>query len=88
MQKLNRFLRSWAGYFRYGNSAWEFSKLRVYAALRFLLWWTNRRHWRRPNVWRRRMHGVADRLGLLTPAGWVVASRPNRPWPEQPNASR
>ena len=50
MQKLNRFLRGWAGYFRYGNSAWEFSKLRVYAALRFLLWWTNRRHWRRPNV--------------------------------------
>ena len=39
VQDVNRFLRGWAGYFRYGNVAREFSKLRAYAGLRLMLWW-------------------------------------------------
>ena len=31
VQELNRFLRGWAGYFRYGNSARTFDKINLYA---------------------------------------------------------
>ena len=34
VEELNRFLRGWAGYFRYGNSAQRFSQIRDYAAMR------------------------------------------------------
>ncbi|MHB8499100.1 MAG: group II intron maturase-specific domain-containing protein [Acidimicrobiales bacterium] len=30
----NRFLRGWAGYFRFGNSAWTFDKINDYAVMR------------------------------------------------------
>lgn len=86
VQDVNRFLRGWAGYFRYGNVAREFAKLRWYAALRLFLWWTKRQRWR--HRWRTRRHSIADRLGLLTLDGWVVAPRPNRPWRARPNAVR
>ena len=31
VQDLNRFLRGWAGYFRYGNSARHFDKITLHA---------------------------------------------------------
>jgi RNA-directed DNA polymerase len=34
VEELNRFLRGWAGYFRYGNSAARFTKIRYYALMR------------------------------------------------------
>ncbi len=34
MQDLNRFLRGWAGYFRYGNSAQFFDKITLHALRR------------------------------------------------------
>ena len=86
VQDVNRFLRGWAGYFRYGNVAREFSKLRAYAGLRLMLWWGKRQRWRRRRQYR--PFPLADRLGLLTLDGWVVAPRPNRPWRVKPNAVR
>ena len=35
--ELNRFLRGWAGFFRFGNSAWTFDKIRSYAVMRVAL---------------------------------------------------
>jgi RNA-directed DNA polymerase len=34
VQDLNRFLRGWTGYFRYGNSAQFFDKISLYAGSR------------------------------------------------------
>jgi len=45
--ELNMFLRGWAGYFRYGNSARALGQIRNYALLRLALWMSkkgNRRH--------------------------------------------
>ncbi len=86
VRDVNRFLRGWAGYFRYGNVARDFGKLRWYAALRLFLWWAKRQRWR--HRWRTARHSIADRLGLLTLDGWVVAPRPNRPWRVRANAVR
>ena len=36
-EDLNRFLRGWAAYFRFGNSADRFSKIRQYARMRLAL---------------------------------------------------
>ncbi len=37
VQNINVFLRGWAGFFRYGNSAREFDKIRKYAEMRLAL---------------------------------------------------
>ena len=37
VQDINRFLRGWAAYFRYGNSAHRFNKIRHYARTRLAL---------------------------------------------------
>ena len=42
MQDLNRFLRGWAGYFRYGNSARHFDKITHHAIRRLALFVANR----------------------------------------------
>ena len=42
VQDVNRFLRGWAGYFRYGNTARQFTRITGYAAMRVLLWWAKR----------------------------------------------
>jgi hypothetical protein len=36
-EEMNRFLRGWAGYFRYGHSAQRLSKIRQYARMRLAL---------------------------------------------------
>ncbi|WP_443079363.1 group II intron maturase-specific domain-containing protein [Streptomyces sp. P5-A9] len=45
---MNVFLRGWAAYFRFGNSAHIFDQIGSYAAARSLLSWTVR-----PPSWRR-----------------------------------
>ena len=42
---INLFLRGWAGYFRYGNSAHTFDKIRSYALMRLALF-VGKRHQR------------------------------------------
>jgi RNA-directed DNA polymerase len=86
VQEINRFLRGWAGFYRYGNSARHLITISWYAQMR-LARFVAKRHGRRP-VFGRWAVGVAsaNRLGLVDLAGIVVAPRPNRPWRGKPIA--
>ena len=79
VQEINLFLRGWAGYFRYGNSAHAFDKIRRYALMRLALFLAKRhqrgRAWGFAQVYRSR-----NELGLISLNGIVVAPRPNRAW--------
>ena len=77
---LNRLLRGWAGYFRYGNSAERFDKIRSYAVERVALV-VARRH-RRSRQWGRSvvMFQSPDQFGLIVLDGTVIAPRPRRDW--------
>ena len=85
VQDLNAYLRGWAGYFRYGNSAPHFNLIRNYALDRLALFVAKRHQRTRSYGW----WAVAyqpGQLGLIDLAGSVVAPRPHKPWREQPNA--
>jgi len=77
--EVNLFLRGWAGFFRYGNSAHVFDKIRKYAVMRIALFVAKRhkrgRSWGFAVVYR-----SPDSLGLISLNGIVVAPRPNRAW--------
>ena len=79
VQEINLFLRGWAGYFRYGNSAHAFDKIRRYVLMRLALFLAKRhqhgRAWGFTQVYRSR-----NELGLISLNGIVVAPRPNRAW--------
>ncbi|MCA1696901.1 MAG: hypothetical protein LC749_20455 [Actinobacteria bacterium] len=79
VRDLNRFLRGWADYFRYGNSAQFFDKIGLYA-FRRLAGFIAKRHKRRKRYGWRVMAQAPDRLGLINLNGIIVAPRPNRPW--------
>ena len=76
---LNRFLRGWAGYFRYGNSTVQFDTIIRHAERRLQLWIaaSHQQPWR---YGRRAFDARADRYGLVTLNGTIAAPRPNRPW--------
>ena len=77
--EVNRFLRGWAGFFRYGNSAAEFDKIRKYALMRIALF-VAKRH-KRGRTWGfALLYRSPDSLGLISLNGTVVAPRPNRTW--------
>ncbi len=83
---VNRYLRGWVSYFRYGNSAQAFNSLRWYAGWRLKVWWGKRLGWRL-----RHRYGpfpLAHHLGLIRLAGRVVTPRPMRPWRGAPRAAR
>ena len=76
---LNRYLRGWAGYFRYGNSTVQFDQITHHADRRLALliahryqraWWYGRKV----------LNDRPDRYGLISLNGTIVAPRPNRPW--------
>jgi RNA-directed DNA polymerase len=79
VQEINLFLRGWAGYFRYGNSAHAFDAIRRYALMRLALFIGKRhqrgRAWGFAQIYR----SPAD-LGLISLNGIVVAPRPHRAW--------
>jgi RNA-directed DNA polymerase len=80
VQDLNRFLRGWAGYFRYGNSARAFDKITHHAIVR-VGGFVTKRHKRRGRYgWWAIVHQSPDRMGLINLNGTIVAPRPNRPW--------
>lgn len=83
---VNRFLRGWAAYFRYGNSARHFDKIRDYAVMR-LAGFLAKRH-RRSRGWGRYVLAFASSndLGLIALHGIVAAPRPFRAWRVRPNA--
>ena len=86
VEDVNVFLRGWAGYFRYGNSAREFKKIRNYALSRLAILVANRHKKPRSYGWKMVVYQSPDNLGLINLNGSVVAPWPNRPWREKPNA--
>jgi RNA-directed DNA polymerase len=80
VQDVNVFLRGWAGYYRYGNSARAFDKITLYAMNRLSRFVAKRhkRSWR--YGWKAVAYQSPDRLGLINLNGTIVPSRPNRPW--------
>jgi RNA-directed DNA polymerase len=79
VQDLNRFLRGWAGYFRYGNSTVQFDQIIRHADRRLALL-IAKRHQRPWRYGRQVLNARLDRYGLISLHGTIVAPRPNRPW--------
>jgi group II intron reverse transcriptase/maturase len=79
VRDLNRFLRGWAGYFRYGNSAQFFDKITLHA-LRRLAGFIAKRHQRRKRYGWWVVAHQTHRMGLIDLNGTIVAPRPNRSW--------
>ena len=76
---LNRFLRGWAGFFRIGNSARAFDKIRRHAFERLAIFVANLH--RRSRRWGLRYVRLSpNHLGLVNLNGLVVAPRPNYAW--------
>ncbi len=77
--EVNLFLRGFAGYFRYGNSATVFDKIRKYALMRIALF-VGKQHQRDRSWGFAAVYRSPVSLGLVSLNGIVVAPRPNRPW--------
>jgi group II intron reverse transcriptase/maturase len=80
VQDLNRFLRGWAGYFRYGNSARHFNLIEHHAHNRLALFVAKRHQRSRAYGWRVVTYSSPNRLGLVSLSGTFVAPRPHRAW--------
>ena len=80
VQDLNGYLRGWAGYFRYGNSARHFNLIQYHAYDRLTLFMAKRHQ--RTRAYGRRLvsYRSPDRLGLISLSGTIVAPRPHRAW--------
>src|ERR671934_122274 len=79
--ELNRFLRGWAGYFRYGNSARVLGQIRNYALRRVALLLSKTGKRRRSWDWgMRQVLRSPDHLGLISLDGAVIPPRPFRDW--------
>ena len=84
-EDLNRFLRGWAAYFRFGNSADRFGKISEYARMRMALFIAKRTRRTRKLGWA--VLARRDQLGLITLSGIVVAPYPFKDWRVKPNAA-
>jgi group II intron reverse transcriptase/maturase len=83
---MNRFLRGWAAYFRFGNSTRAFEKIISYARMRLAIF-VAKRH-KRSRAWGRSVvyFQSPNHLGLLDLDGTIAAPRPFRAWRVTPNA--
>jgi group II intron reverse transcriptase/maturase len=80
VQDLNRFLRGWANYFRYGNSRLHFTRITTYA-LRRLALFVAKRHKRKSGYGMTVVAFVSpNRMGLVNLDGLVVTPSPFRDW--------
>jgi len=86
VQDVNRFLRGWAGYFRYGNSARPFDCIHAHAVNRLVQFLAKRHKRPRSYGWAVVVHESPNYMGLFNLNGAVVAPRPDRPW-RTPNAA-
>jgi group II intron reverse transcriptase/maturase len=88
VEDLNRFLRGWAAYFRYGNSADQFNKINQYAWMRMAIFIAKRHRRSRNFGWSVVAYASTNQLGLidLTRKGTIAAPRPLRAWRVKPNA--
>ena len=80
VQEVNTFLRGWAGYFRYGNSARHFDAISNYAAGRLAMHVAKRHKRSRGYGWSVLAYQSPNRLGLIDLTGTIVAPRPHRAW--------
>lgn len=78
IHEINLFLRGWAAYFRYGNSARMFHKIRHYALDRVALFVAKRYRHRRGWGWSQVVYRSRDHLKLIDITGTVVAPRPTQ----------
>lgn len=86
VQDINLLLRGWAGYFKYGNSARHFGKIRDYAKMRLAIVLRKRHKRSREFGWSVVAYS-GNELGLIGLVGTVVAPRPFKPWRrDRPNA--
>jgi RNA-directed DNA polymerase len=86
VKDLNRFLRGWAGYFRYGHSAARFRKINQHAQGRLALF-IGKRHKRGRGFGMSVLaYRSTDKCGLYSLNGTVIAPRANKPWREKLNA--
>jgi RNA-directed DNA polymerase len=86
VQEINLFLRGWAGYFRYGNTAHAFDGIIQYAKMRLALF-LGKRH-RRGRAWGfNQVYRSPNALGLISLNGAVVAPRPHRAWRVKSNTA-
>ena len=81
VRDLNLFLRGWAGYFRYGNSARVLGQIRNYALQRLAIWLSKKGNRRRAWGWGLKQVLLSpNQLSLISLDGTVVAPRPLRNW--------
>ena len=86
VEYVNMFLRGWAGFFKYGNSARHFEKIRYYAKMRLALVISKRHKRSREFGWSVLSFQSSNEWGLIG-LGTVVAPRPFKPWRrDKPNA--
>jgi group II intron reverse transcriptase/maturase len=83
---VNQFLRGWAAYFRYGNSADHFDKISRYARMRMAIFLAKRYRRSRAFGWWVVAFASPNQLGLVDLTGTVAAPRPFRAWRVTPNA--
>lgn len=86
VEDMNRFLRGWGAFFRYGHSAVRFGKISNYAQERLVLFLGKRHKRGRAFGWNVAAYLSPDRCGLISLSGTVVAPRAGKPWRERPNA--
>lgn len=85
-EEVNRFLRGWIAYFKYGHSAERFSKIRQYARMRLALFVSKRHRASRGFGWRALIALSPNEFGLIRMYGIVVPPRPFKDWRVRPNA--
>jgi len=83
---VNRVVRGWAAFFRYGNSHLAFDKISSYVRMRLALFVAKRHKRSRAFGWWVVAFASPNRLGLIDLNGTVVAPRPFRDWRARPNA--
>jgi RNA-directed DNA polymerase len=88
VETVNRFVRGWAAYFRYGNSAHHFGKISEYMRMRLALVVAKRHQRSRGFGWSVVAYTSTNHLGLINLDGTVAAPRPFRAWRESPNTRR
>ncbi|MGH3788316.1 MAG: group II intron reverse transcriptase/maturase [Pseudonocardiaceae bacterium] len=86
VEDVNRFLRGWAAYFRYGNSAVRFEKIMHHMWTRIALVIAKRHKRSRAYGWSVLACQSPDHFGLISLSGTVVAPRPFKDWRGKPNA--
>ena len=84
--EVNRFVRGWAAYFRFGNSARCFDKITGYLRMRLALFLAKRHRRSRAFGWSVVAYASPNQLGLISLDGIVAAPRPFRAWRGTPNA--